>query len=856
DIGTAVDRVFLWTGDVTLFLSIIKLEEDRRNVDHDTALVGVRVIVVVEDEPRFYSSFLPLLYTEIMRQTRGLMAEGLNISDKLLRMRARPKILLAQSYEQAWELIDRYHHYLLGVISDFRFPKGGKMHDTAGLELIERTRGDIHDLPVVMQSSDKHNYEVAHRHGCGFVYKQSRTLNNDLQDIIKVFFGFGDFVFRLPDGTPLATARDFRSMEDCLSQVPDESIIYHGSRNHFSNWLMARTEFDLAANLRPRKVSEFKDAAAVRKYLINTFRSFRHEKQRGVITDFSPSKFDLLSDFVRIGSGSLGGKGRGLAFINALLTNYSIHSRFEGVRIGVPLSVIIGTDVFDQFMERNNLWNPALSDQPDETLVKAFLKSPLPKAVESDLKAFLDVVNYPLAVRSSSMLEDSHLQPFAGVFDTHMLPNNHPDKKTRLRQLETAIKTIYASTFSKRAKHYHESVGNRVEDEKMAVIIQRAVGSRYNDYFYPSFAGVGLSYNYYSVDGVKPEEGVVYVALGLGKTIVEGLNCLRFCPGHPERLPQFATIKDILDNSQKDFYAIDMTSPGILPQPGGEAGLIKQAVVEAEADGTLHPVCSTYSPDNDRVYTGCSRPGIRLVTFAPILKTGLFPLAEIAGFLLRLGSIGLNCPIEIEFAVNLNMPPEKPKEFAFLQIRPMIKDVQFQTVTIDGIDDDRVIGRSERALGNMCDETIRDIVMVPPDRFDRSQTIAIADQIGQLNDTLRREGKPYLLIGPGRWGTRERWLGIPVGWDQISSAKVIVEAAYGDFCPDPSFGTHFFHNLTTFHVGYLTVNPAIDNGFIDWEWLAGLPVVTETEHLRHITVENPIEIRIDGRSCRGVILRK
>ncbi len=853
--SSAIDRVFMWTGDVKLFLSIIKLVEDGFNVDRDTELVGVRVIVLLEDSVKFYSSYLPLLYTEIMQQTRGLMAEGLNLTDKLLRMRARPKIMLADNYEDAWRLLDTYRKYLLGLICDFRFPKGGQMDDEAGRKLVQRIREEVADLPIVMQSSDKANAEAAQAINAGFVHKRSPTLNIDLHRFIMEYFGFGDFVFKLPDGTQIAVASDFLSMERCLAQIDERSLFYHGSRNHFSNWLMARTEFDLASRLRPRKVSEFKDTDAIRRYLIETFRTFRHERQRGIIADFSHRRFDLQSDFVRIGGGSLGGKGRGLAFINALLTKYNIHERIEGVQIAVPLSVIVGTDVFDSFMEKNNLLAAALGDVPSEVIAEAFLKAKLPRQISSDLKAFLDVVDYPLAVRSSSMLEDSHLQPFAGIFDTHMLVNNHPDKKIRLHQLETAIKAVYASTYSQRAKHYHESVGNRVEEEKMAVIIQRAVGSRYGDYFYPNFSGVALSYNYYSIDGVRPDEGVVYAALGLGKTIVEGMNCLRFCPSYPEKLPQFATIDDMLDNCQKEFFAIDMSDPGVLPEPGGEKGLIRLPASRAESDGTLFPLCSTYSPDNDRVYTGCSRPGIRVITFAPILKARLFPLADIVRFLLRLGTLGLNCPVEIEFAVNLSPEDDRAGEFAFLQIRPMTKDVLFETVTIDDVDASRVVGRSEKALGNMCNSSIRDVVVVPPETFDRSKTIEIGDQIGKFNQDFRAAGRPYLLIGPGRWGTRERWLGIPVGWEQISSAKVIVEAAYGDFCPDPSFGTHFFHNLTSFNIGYLTVNPATKNGFIDWDWLLRQPVVAETTYLKHISLSRPIEVRIDGRIGKGVILK-
>ncbi|MFQ6007778.1 MAG: PEP/pyruvate-binding domain-containing protein [Candidatus Zixiibacteriota bacterium] len=451
--STAIDWVFMWTGDVRLFLSIIKLVEDRLNIDHDTELVGVRVIVLVEDSVKYYSSFLPLLYTEIMQQTQNLMAQGINLTDKLLRMRARPKILLARTYEEAWQLLDKYRNYLLGLISDFRFPKDGRLDDEAGLKLVRQIKAEIEDLPIVMQSSDSANAKVARANGAGFVSKRSPTLNLDLHQFVMEYFGFGDFVFKLPNGKPIAVASDFVSMEKCLEEVEASSLIYHGSRNHFSNWLMARTEFDLAARLRPRKVSEFKDTAALRKYLIDTFRQFRHEKQLGVISDFSRRQFDLQSDFVRIGGGSLGGKGRGLAFINALLNKNQIYNRFEGVRIGVPLSVIIATDVFDTFIEKNDLLASALGNHSDDKIAKLFLKAKLPKPVVSDLQAFLDIVKYPLAVRSSSMLEDSHLQPFAGVYDTHMLVNSHANRKVRLQQLETAIKIIYASTFFQNAYH-------------------------------------------------------------------------------------------------------------------------------------------------------------------------------------------------------------------------------------------------------------------------------------------------------------------------------------------------------------------------------------------------------------------
>ncbi len=853
---SVIDQIFVWTGDVRILLSIIKLVEDRINVEHDTQRIGVRVIIIVEDSVKFYSSYLPLFYREIMQQTRALMAEGLNISHKILRMRARPKVLLAQNYEQAWELYEKYKKYLLAIISDFRFKIDGETDDEAGIKLIENIRAQVPDLPILMQSSGLANAEVAQRHGVGFLYKRSPTLHTDLQNFIMSHFGFGDFIFIDPDTRKkLCTARDFKTMETCLANVEDKSLVYHANRNHFSNWLMARTEFDLAAQIRPRKVSEFKDVESLRRYLISTIKNFRREKALGVITDFTRSLFDQQSEFVRIGGGSLGGKGRGLAFINALLHRFRLYDQFDDVKISVPKSVIVGTDVFDEFIQTNDLIGVALGGFSDKEIANKFVKAKLPKTTLGDLEAFLDAITFPLAVRSSSMLEDSHLQTFAGIYDTHMLPNNHPNKKVRRQQLARAIKLIYASTFFKNARAYHEAAGNRVEEEKMAVILQQAVGRQYGERFYPNFAGVALSYNYYSIDGVEPEDGVVYAALGLGKTIVEGGNCLRFSPSYPNKLPQLSTVKDMLKNTQREFYAIDLSRPGVTVHAGGDDSLVKCELAHAEEDDTLSHICSTYSADNDHVYDGCSRKGSRIVTFAPILKSKAFPLSDIVKFLLRLGSEGLNCPVEIEFAVDLDTPQGEPKDFYFLQVRPMIKDAPFETISVKSVSDDRLIARSNKTLGNMRCDTVRDIVLVKPDTFERSKTVKIADQVGALNEKLSSDDTPYLLIGPGRWGTSERWLGIPVVWNQISGARIIVEAAYGDFSPDPSFGTHFFQNLTSFRVGCFTINPAAKNGFIDFDWLMGQPVINQTDFVTHLRLAKPLDILIDGRVGAGVIAR-
>ena len=854
---SVIDQTFIWTGDVKILLSIIKLVEDSINVEKDTKQVGVRVIIIIEDSVKFYSSYLPLLYREIMVQTRGLMDEGLNISHKILRMRARPKILLAQNYEQAMELFKKYSKYTLALISDFRFKINGDFDETAGIKLVNKIHETSPDLPVLMQSSADINKEIADEHNLGFVSKRSAKLHTDLRSFIMTNFGFGDFIFIDPDtNKQIAKASDFKSMERLLMTVDEKSISYHASRNHFSNWLMARTEFDLAEMLKPKKVFEFDTVSALREYLIMTFRTFRHEKQRGEITDFSKKRFDLQSDFVRIGGGSLGGKGRGLAYINALLTQYKLHDFFDDVKIAVPMSIILGTDVFDEFLTSNNLLEFALSTHSDKKIINKFLKAKLSKEIQADLDALLEVIDYPLAVRSSSMLEDSHLQTFAGVYDTHMLPNNDVSKKVRRHQLEQAIKSIYASTYLENAKAYHDAANNRLEEEKMAVIIQKAVGDSFHNRFYPSFSGVALSYNYYSLENIEPEDGVIYVALGFGKTIVEGMNCLRFSPSFPNNLPQFSTVKDMLYNSQKEFFSIDLKLGDDKKVKIDEDGLTKHNITDAESDGTLYPICSTYSSENDRIYDGSAHDGIRIVTFAPIIKHKTFPLTDIVKFLLQLCSQGLNCPVEIEFAVRLPRDKTLPNEFYFLQVRPMIKEAQIETIDLDTVDEKLIIGRSYKTLGNMQNEEIKDILLVDPAVFDRSKTIEIGRQVGILNERLLEMDKPYILIGPGRWGTTERWLGVPVAWNQINGARVIIESAYGDFCPDPSFGTHFFQNLTSFQTGYFTVNPNANNGFIDFDYFMSQKLINRSEHVCHLEMNEPINVLIDGRIGCGLIAKQ
>ncbi len=850
------DKAFIWSGESKIFLAIIKYIEDKMNAEADTALVGVRVIILVEDSVRFYSSYLPLIYTEIMRQTADLMSESINLANRLLRMRARPKILLADSYEEALELFSKFKKYLLGLISDIKFSRDGQDDETAGIKLVKELKKEIVDLPVLLQSSDSGNAKLAAACNACFLNKRSPTLLNELSAFVKQNFGFGDFVFRLPDGTELARANNFRTMEKCLAEVDPKSLVYHANNNHYSNWLLARTEFDLARRLRPRKVAEFSDNDELRTFLLSTFRDFRHEKQMGVVTDFSRDTFDSQAEFVRIGEGSLGGKGRGLAFVNSLLNRYHIHNAFDGVNITVPPSAVIGTSGFDMFMEDNNLTNFALGDRTDEEIAKKFIKASLPHDLIEDLKAFLAVTEYPLAVRSSSLLEDSHYQPFAGIFDTHFLPNNASSFEGRLERLEAAIKYIYASVFLRNSKNYIEATGNRTEEEKMAIVLQKLVGQNHNGFFYPVISGIARSYNFYSVGRIKPEEGIAYVALGLGRTVVEGDNCLFFSPSNPQTLPQFSTTKDYLKKSQHEFFAVDMRNPDVFPEPGGEAGQIKLHMTEAEDHDVLKYIGSTYSADNDRIYSGVGRKGARIITFEPILKSKIFPLDEIINFLLQLGSSAMNVPVEMEFAAELNSDPGRSNEFQFLQIRPMAVETTLEDISLFDGDYDNILCKSDQALSNGRMTNIKDIVYIRTDNFDRSNTVEIAEEVGQFNEFFKEEDIPYMLIGPGRWGTTDRWLGIPTQWRQISSAQVIVEAAYGDFVVDPSFGTHFFQNLITFQIGYMTVNKTDQNNFIDWDWLNSISAVKETKNIRYVHLPQPLHIYFDGRNGKAVVFKQ
>jgi hypothetical protein len=851
--------VFLWQGDVRILPAIVKLVEDRNNVAHDTGHLGVQVIIVIEDNIRFYSSFLPVIYSELMNHALKLVPEGVNLAHKLMRLQARPKILLCRTFEEAWGQFDRYEENVLGVISDIEFPKAGVLSPGAGVEFARRVRQRQPDIPVMLQSSRPDNESLARWVGASFLLKDSPTLLQDLRRFMVDHFGFGDFIFRMPDGVEVARAHDLKMLEEKLQTVPAASVAYHAERNHFSKWLKARTEFAVAHRLRPRKVSEFPTIEDLRRELIQSIQAHREKRSRGVIADFDRAAFDPETGFSRIGGGSLGGKARGLGFVNYLLSEHQVRDRFRDVRIAVPPSLVLGTDVFDEFLERDDLRDFATNVDDEQEVGRRFLASDLPDGVMRDLASFLDVVRYPLAVRSSSLLEDSQYQPFAGVYETHMLSNSHPEVKVRLRQLVGAIKRVYASMFTARAQTYLRTTSYRLEEEKMAVILQKVVGAAYGSRFYPHISGVARSHNFYPIAPMRAEDGIVAVALGFGETVMTGRPCVRFCPPYPHHPVQFSSVRDTLENSQRDFFALPLQEAAADTEGfvGGELRLFNLA--DAERDGTLAPVGSTYSPENDVISDGVSRAGVRLVTFAPILKHRLLPLAEILDHLLRISAEGTSAPVEIEFAVALDPFPPDPSrrgspDFGFLQLRPLALSREAADLQFGDLEPGDLVCQSDRVLGNGRLE-VRDVVVVDFHRFDRGRSQDVARDVARFNADLVRRGVPYLLIGVGRWGSAEPFLGIPVSWEEIAGARAIVEAGFKDYRVTPSQGTHFFQNLTASNVGYFTVNPEAGEGFVDWDWLAAQPSVGETTFVRHLHFDRSVVVKMHGRTQQGVITK-
>ncbi len=848
-----IDRIFVWLGDARVFLAVIKWAEDLMNCGHDANLAGVKNIILIEDSVRFYSAYLPMLYAEIMEQTQALMAEGVNRMQRLMRMRARPKVLLASTYEDATEIYNATREQLLGVITDGKFPRAGKSDAGAGLAFARMVKDRDPRTPVLVQSTDSGLASGAQEVGAVFCEKGSPTLLHDVRRFMREHLGFGDFVFRDSGGTEIARAADLKSLLSAIEQVPEESLMRHASRNDFSTWLMARTEFDIAKAIRPITTDDFTTPADLRQYLASCVRDYRTRSRAGLVEDFSSETFEAESSFSRIGTGSLGGKGRGLAFINSLLNAYDIEDRIDRVHISVPPSAVVATGVFEEFMGSSGLTEFALAEEDDERIRAAFLEAPLPAETTNELRTFLEGVRYPLAVRSSSLFEDSSFQPFAGIYQTYMIPNTDDDIEVRLDELSRAIRLVYASTYSADSKSYIESTPNRLEEERMAVIIQQMAGRSHGNYVYPNAAGVARSYDYYPVKGGLSEDGVASIALGLGRMVVEGGRTVRFSPAHPNRLFQFSSTGDYLRNAQREFYALDLSRPA----PDGTPADSNLALLEigmAEKHGTLDPVASTYSPQNDRIYEGLRRDGIHLVTMAGMLSGDRLPLPEALSFLLEVGNAGFTCHVEIEFAVNLSEDPGGRHNLAFLQIRPLVFGGAAEDVNVEGVDPAGAIAVSGSALGHGLIEGVRDLVYVRARSFDRSKTREIAEQIGDFNARLKEE-RPYVLIGPGRWGSADPWLGIPVKWSQISGTRCIVEAPIEDLRVEPSQGTHFFQNITSFGIGYFTLaddDPAMR---LDQDWLDEQPAFGDAEFVRHLRFDEPLEIAINSKTGHGVILK-
>lgn len=853
---SGIDKTFIWSGNSDLLLALVKNTEDHLNVSSDTLNARVRVLILVEDSPVYYSSFLPLIYKKIVKQTQAVLGVGLNEEHRLLRMRSRPKILLANTYEEALALYTRYRSYLLGIISDTRIPKNGQLTEDAGFLLLSRIKKEIADLPMLLLSSEPGNRERAGRIPAVFLDKNAPRLLSELHDFFMNHLGFGDFIFRMPDGTEVARAKDLRSLQARLPHIPDESLWHHARRNHFSNWIMGRSEITLASRFREVKASEFNDAKSLRNYIISGINEMKKWQQKGVVAQFGQNSFDAtIMDFVKIGHGSLGGKARGLAFMATLLQqNMGIYEKYPDVEIRIPQTLVISTDGFEAFIQINSLKGLAGQSVPDETIRERFLGAELPDWLVRDLTVYLSQVDYPLSVRSSSLLEDAQFQPYAGLYKTYMIPNNHPSFKKRLDHLLTAVKLVYASTWYEGPRVFSRSTGSTPREEVMAVIIQELSGGAHGDFFYPAISGVAQSHNFYPIGPMKPEEGITHIALGLGKTVVEGEKTLRFSPTYPTLLPQFSRVDDILKNSQHHFYALRIRDYPETLNFDRHCNLEKRDLDDARKEYPILSLASTYVSDEHRIRDTGTVSGEKVLTFAPVLKYGTFPLSGLLMDMQGLGKKGMGCPVEIEFSVNLNSQAGKKGEFNFLQIRPMVAGEDRFEVRIDPGDMANAFAFSRQALGNGKSEELADIIYVKPEAFKTDATVEIAAEISRMNAHLVHSNRRYLLAGPGRWGSSDRWLGIPVQWQHISGVGAIIELRNDRLKADPSQGSHFFQNITSQGIFYVTVTEGSED-FLDWNWINGLSTIRETAHARHVRLDRPMSIKIDGRASRCVMVK-
>jgi CheY-like chemotaxis protein len=872
---SAIDYVFCWLGNADLLLAIIKLIEDKMNAPHDIEKVGVQCILLVEDSIRYTSTYLPELYKIVMQQSRNFSKEALNEHQRMLRMRGRPKIMLAKTYDEATALYGTYKENLLGIISDVSFKKGNKRdsEEKLGIKLIEQMRSVDPHLPVLLQSSDLSNAALAQQMGVGFLHKYSSSLSIELRNFILQNFAFGEFIFRNPeDLSEVARAADLQALQQKILEVPDAVLTYHVSRNHLSKWLNARAIFPVAQLFKYLTIEDFGNLDEIRNYLYEAITSFRISKGRGVIAKFDKSSHDIYTTFSRIGEESIGGKARGLAFINSVIQQYRLHDKFPNVLVTVPKTVVLSTDVFDEFMEMNDLYRIGLSDLPDDQILFHFVSARLPGWIHQDLYTVISLIEAPIAVRSSSKLEDSHYQPFAGIYSTYMIPVSRNDPARTMELLCSAIKSVYASVYFSESKAYIDATSNVIDEEKMGIVLQEVCGTMHGDIYYPTISGVARSINFYPIAPEKPADGIAKVAYGLGRYIMEGSISLRFSPSYPKKILQLSSSKTMLRDTQKEFYALDLREGSYHPSTDDAVNLTRLKISDAEGDPALRHVASVYDYQSDIVRDGVQYKGKKIITFAGILQHESFPLAAILKELLEIGQREINLPVEIEFAVNMDVPQGRPFIFNFLQIRPIVDTDQSSRINIEKVDPTQTILYSESALGNGEFSGIRDLIYLKPESFRASSSKEIAGRMEELNRSFKAgstegvpgelpaggsggPGKGYILVGPGRWGSSDPWLGIPVKWSQISEARIIVESGLEEYRIDPSQGTHFFQNLTSFRVGYMTINPFIKDGFYDTDYLDGLPALYEDDFIRHVRFEEELVVRIDGRTNRGAVMK-
>ncbi len=848
-----IEKIFVWNRDSNIFLAMINYIEDKMNAENDAKIGLVRIILLVENSVRYYSRYLPELYHEIITQTQHLIEEEyLDDMIKVLRLNARPKVLMAVNYEEAIELYEKYKDNLLCVISDVRFPKEGKISERAGIDLIEFVRKSYPDLPCIIQSSETENKDYAKKLNAFFIDKNSETTEADMKEYIKDNLGFGDFIFKDEVQKELARASNMHEMKESLKKISDESLDFHAKRNHFSAWLMARGEIEISRNLQPVKVSDFRLPQDLRNYLIDVFDRLDDQHIRGKVIDFDEAVLERDSFIIRLADGSLGGKGRGLAFINSIISKVDIEAEFKDIKISVPRTGVIGTGEYERFIAENNLHDVISNGTDYEEIKKRFVKGRLSHDLRKNLKLLLEHFHRPVAVRSSGLFEDSISDSFSGVYVTFLLPNNHKNDKVRLEHLEEAIKLVFASVFSPGSRAYFEAIDYSVEEEKMAVLIQEVAGNLYDARYYPDISGVAQSYNYYPISYMKPEEGIAVVGLGLGKYVIDGEKAYRFCPKYPKL--EISTPEMLLTGSQDYFYAVNMNEDNIELIKGDEVTLSTNLIKTAETDGRLGYIASVWDAQNQIIKAGINSAGPRIINFAYVLKYDTFPLAGIIDNILEILKFSMGTPVEIEFAANFD--DEKNKSvFYILQIKPLIREVENLEITIRDTEKNELLLFTDKGMGNGIIEDLQDIVYCDPEKFDKTKTMEMAKEVEEINKIMIGEGRKYVLIGSGRWGTRDKWLGIPVTWPQISNARIIVEAGLKDFHVDASLGSHFFHNVTSMNIGYFTVGYNSKKSFIDWQWLAKQKKIWHRNFFARISLPKPVKVMMDGRHGISVIYK-